>query len=111
LRLENGGDRSGVEARLRSDLADDRVLVDASALPEESAAKGQVEHPHLLGVLAVGTLIGLERRKRRPQVLLVGPALAPAKGLLDGDEGPLLIDDVAEGGAVVDMLEWKGAPA
>ena len=41
----------------------------------------------------------------------MGPALAPAKGLLDGDEGPLLIDDVAEGGAVVDMLERKGAPA
>jgi hypothetical protein len=41
----------------------------------------------------------------------VGPALAPAKGLLDGDEGPLLIDDVAGSGAVVDMLERKSAPA
>jgi hypothetical protein len=41
----------------------------------------------------------------------VGPALAPAKRLLNGDEGPFLIDNMAGGVAFVDMLQGKGAPA
>ena len=39
------------------------------------------------------------------------PALAPAQRLLDGDEGPLLIDDMAGRRALVDVLERERPPA
>ena len=87
------------------------LVVDSPAFVEERPAEFQVIHPRLLRILRIAALVGLEGQERGPQVLLVGPTPAEAERLLDRNERPLLIHDMARRRPLIDVFERKRPPA